>query len=44
MIGNPRLENPEDETRKCILGIAEIVAAKDPEFLLKVKQIGLHVR
>jgi len=36
------LENPEDETRKVIIEAAEIVAEKDPEFILKVKNSIIH--
>ena len=36
LVGNPRLENPEDPTRQQLLKAAQAVADKDPEFILKV--------
>ena len=37
LVGNPRLENPDDPTRQQLIRVAETVAEKDPEFILKVK-------
>ncbi len=36
LVGNPRLENPDDPTRQQLIRAAEAVADKDPEFILKV--------
>ena len=42
LVGNPKLENPDDETRKSILESAETVAEKDPEFVLKVNTMVFY--
>jgi len=39
LVGNPKLENPEDQTRQLLLQAAETVAQKDPEFILKVRNM-----
>lgn len=36
LVGNPRLESPDDPTRQQLIRVAESVAEKDPEFILKV--------
>ena len=43
LVGNPKLENPEDQTRKYILESAEAVAEKDPEFVLKVNTTSSQI-
>ena len=36
LVGNPNLENPNDERRKKIIELCRKVAEFDPEFILKV--------
>jgi len=40
LVGNPKLEDEEDETRRSIVEAAEAVAQHDPEFVVKVYLVG----
>ena len=39
LVGNPNLENPNDERRKKIIEFCRKVAEFDPEFILKVSPL-----
>ena len=43
LVGNPNLENPNDERRKKIIELCRKVAEFDPEFILKVSQCAFLI-
>ena len=42
LVGNPNLENPNDERRKKIIEFCQKVAEFDPEFVLKVSPFTIQ--